>query len=74
MREHLDGHCPNCNSQIVLYDWGFECSTCKYDHKQWSTFLTSAPAPLWIDSPALFASDMTTEQMREALEEASIRG
>ena len=65
MHEQLNGACPNCDAQIVLYDWGFECSVCKYDHKQWAAFLTTghpdrnliagmlAKFPMHIDSPAL---------------------
>lgn len=86
MREPLDGACPNCKAQIVLYDWGFECSICSYDHKQWAAFLTSGHSPLdivaaalakypmHVDSPALHVSKMSPEERAAALEEASLRG
>jgi hypothetical protein len=55
MREPLNApaSCPNCNSQVVLYRDGFECSTCGYTSGMWAAFLVTAPYPMHIDSPAL---------------------
>lgn len=54
MRSPLSSQCPNCEAQIVLYDWGFRCSVCDYDQAQYVAFLThDVEFPGLADSPAL---------------------
>jgi hypothetical protein len=53
MRNHPGDSCPNCLAQVVLYRDGFTCSICGYTSKMWAAFLTSAPLPMYADSPAL---------------------
>jgi hypothetical protein len=55
MRSHSEGQCPNCASQVVWWEDGFECSTCFYTSAMWAAFLVSRPNPfpMHTDSPAL---------------------
>lgn len=52
MRSPSTGQCPNCAAQLVIYPWGFACSVCNYDHKQYAAHVPE-DYPMHTDSPAL---------------------